>query len=354
MRAAVIETPGTIEIREVPDPEPGAGEVVVEVGACGICGTDLHIADGEFPPTPYPIVPGHEFAGTVVALGREVPGGLAEGARVAVDPSLFCGHCPACRAGRGNLCANWGATGDTVDGAFAQYVSVPAVQAYVLPDGIDDRTGAMVEPLSCAVHGLRRLGPVLGEDVLVVGAGTMGLLLQQLLQDAGARTTVVDRAPGRLPLAQELGATATATSVAELDGRLFGAAVDVTGAPPAIEDAFGAVQRGGRLLVFGVAADDARVSLSPFRIYNDEITVVGSMAVLHSFGAALDLLAAGRVDVAPLLTTEFGLDGFPDALQAVRDGEGVKVQVLPGGSSGGSSGGGSSGDDRPAGDAARA
>ena len=330
MRAAVIETPGTIEVRDVPDPTPGAGEVVVEVGACGVCGTDLHIAEGEFPPTPYPIVPGHEFAGTVVARGADVPDDVREGLRVAVDPSLFCGHCPACRAGRGNLCANWNATGDTVDGAFAQYVSVPAVNAYALPDEVDDRTGAMVEPLSCAVHSMKRLGPVLGEDVLVVGAGTMGLLLQQLLQDAGAAVTVVDRAEGRLTYAQQLGAVATATSVAELDGRLFAAAVDVTGAPPAIEDAFDAVQRGGRLMVFGVAPGDARVSLSPFRIYNDEITVVGSMAVLHSFGAALDLLARGRVDVSPLLTTTFGLDGFPDALQAVRDGEGVKVQVLPG------------------------
>lgn len=171
MRAVVIDEPGSVRVGEVPDPAPDAGGIVVRVGACGICGTDLHIATGEFPPTPYPIVPGHEFAGEIVALGAGVPSELYEGARVAVDPSIFCGHCTPCRAGRGNLCANWNATGDTVDGAFAELVSVPAKNAYLLPDGLSLREGALVEPLSCAVHGLRRLGDVeVGQSVLMVGA----------------------------------------------------------------------------------------------------------------------------------------------------------------------------------------
>src|ERR1700676_4002733 len=121
MRAAIVDRPGSIRVGEVPDPKPRDRQVVVKVGACGICGTDLHIADGEFPPTPYPIIPGHEFAGRVVARGDGVPDDWRDGERVAVDPSLFCGHCPACRAGRGNLCANWNAIGDTVNGAFAEY-----------------------------------------------------------------------------------------------------------------------------------------------------------------------------------------------------------------------------------------
>src|SRR4051794_16026224 len=122
MRAAIWLAPGELEIGRREDPTPGDRDVIVQVGACGLCGTDVHIADGEFPPTPYPIVPGHEFAGEVVAVGGEVgtaTPALREGSRVAVDPSLFCGHCAYCRAGRGNLCANWGAIGDTVDGAFA-------------------------------------------------------------------------------------------------------------------------------------------------------------------------------------------------------------------------------------------
>ena len=316
---------------EVPDPAPDRGELIVQVGACGICGTDVHVADGEFPPTPYPIVPGHEFAGRVVALGGGVPPEWRGGERVAVDPSLFCGHCPACHAGRGNLCANWNAIGDTVDGAFAEYVKVPAANAYPIPDGVDDQQGALIEPLSCAVHGMRRLGPVVGDNVLVMGAGTMGLLLMQLLNRAGARSVaVVDRKASRLEAATAVGAAAVATDAGALPRDVFGVAVDATGAPAAIEAAFTRLDRGGRLLIFGVTSGDAEVSLSPFRIYNDEITVLGSMAVLNSFGAAADLMAAGTIATGPLLSPPVALDRFAGALEGVRRGEGIKLQVAPG------------------------
>ncbi|MBV9450386.1 MAG: zinc-dependent alcohol dehydrogenase family protein [Streptosporangiaceae bacterium] len=329
MRSVIWEAPGKLSVTETPDPVPRPGELVIQVAVCGICGTDVHIADGEFPPTPYPIIPGHEFAGRIVARGENVPADWREGQRVAVDPSLYCGHCPACRGGRGNLCANWNAIGDTINGAFAEYVAVPAVNAYQIPDSVDDAQGALIEPLSCAVHGLRRIGPVLGTDIVLTGAGTMGLLILQLLNRAGARSvSVVDRMASRLEAAKTLGATAVAGDVAAL-GRRFGVAVDATGAPAAIEAGFDALERGGRLLVFGVTSADATVSLSPFRIYNDEITVLGSMAVLNSFGAAADLMAAGAIEVAPLLGPPFTLADFAEALSSVRAGEGIKVQVAP-------------------------
>ncbi|NBH10128.1 zinc-dependent alcohol dehydrogenase family protein [Amycolatopsis sp. SID8362] len=331
MRAAIIDRPGEIRVGDVPDPKPREREVVVKVGACGICGTDLHIADGHFPPTPYPIVPGHEFAGEIVELGSDVPGGWEIGDRVAVDPSLFCGYCGPCRSGHGNLCANWNATGDTVDGAFAEYVAVPSANCYRMPDSMTWEQGALVEPVSCAVHGVRRVGIEAGERFLVVGAGTMGLIMQQLLQRAGAHVTVVDRNADRLPRASRLGAVATAADVGELNDEKFDAAVDCTGAAPAIEAAFDATRRGGRLLVFGVAPAEARVALSPFRIYNDEITIVGSMAVLNSYGAALDLVGGGAIDTGELLTDRLPLEQYPDALAKMRGGAGLKVQVLPGG-----------------------
>jgi 2-desacetyl-2-hydroxyethyl bacteriochlorophyllide A dehydrogenase len=329
MLAAIVEQPGSIRVGTVGDPAPGDGQVVVPVGACGICGTDLHIADGHFPPTPYPIVPGHEFAGEIVEIGRNVAGGWRSGERVAVDPSLFCGRCRPCQAGRGNLCENWGATGDTVDGAFAEYVAVPAANCYRMPEAMTWRQGALVEPLSCAVHGLRRIGVEPGERFLVVGAGTMGLLMQQLLIRGGAEVTVVDRNPLRVPTATALGARATATDVSELDDERFDAAVDCTGAAPAIEAAFDSLRRGGRLLVFGVAPEEARARLSPFRIYNDELTIVGSMAVLHSYGAALDLIASGRVSTDELLTETLPLSEFAKALELMRNASGIKTQVLP-------------------------
>ncbi|OXM49840.1 zinc-dependent alcohol dehydrogenase family protein [Amycolatopsis alba] len=333
MRAAIVDKPGEIRVGEVPDPKPGDRQVVVKVGACGICGTDLHIADGHFPPTPYPIVPGHEFAGEIVELGADVPGGWKVGDRVAVDPSLFCGYCKPCRSGRGNLCENWNATGDTVNGAFAEYVAVPSANCYRMPDTMTWEQGALVEPVSCAVHGVRRIGVEAGERFLVVGAGTMGLIMQQLLQRAGAQVTVVDRNTSRLGRAMDLGAVAVAGDVKDLDDEKFDAAADCTGAAPAIEAAFDSLQRGGRLLVFGVAPAEARVALSPFRIYNDEITVVGSMAVMNSFGAALDLVASGAVDTGALLTDTLPLEQYPDALALMRSGAGLKVQVLPGGES---------------------
>ncbi|KMS88446.1 zinc-dependent alcohol dehydrogenase family protein [Prauserella rugosa] len=331
MRAAIIDTPGSVRVGDVPDPKPRERDVVVRVGACGICGTDLHIADGHFPPSPYPIVPGHEFAGEIVEVGANAPGGFEVGDRVAVDPSLFCGYCGPCRAGHGNLCANWGATGDTVDGAFAEYVAVPADTCYRMPDGMTYREGALVEPVSCAVHGVRRIGVEAGERFLVIGAGTMGLIMQQLLQRAGASVTMVDRNTERLARPRDLGAVAAVGDVTELNDEKFDAAVDCTGAAPAIEAAFDSLRRGGRLLVFGVAPEEARVSLSPFRIYNDEITIVGSMAVLHSYGAALNLVATGAIDTASLLTDSLPLERFPEALDLMRSGRGLKTQVLPGG-----------------------
>ncbi|WP_406640792.1 zinc-dependent alcohol dehydrogenase family protein [Amycolatopsis sp. WGS_07] len=331
MRAAIVDRPGEIRVGEVPDPKPGERQVVVKVGACGICGTDLHIADGHFPPTPYPIVPGHEFSGEIVELGADVPAAWKVGDRVAVDPSIYCGYCTPCRSGHGNLCANWNATGDTVNGAFAEYVAVPADTCHQMPDSMTWEQGALVEPVSCAVHGVRRIGVEAGERFLVVGAGTMGLIMQQLLLRAGAHVTMVDRNAARLPRATDLGAAAVASDVSELDDERFDAAVDCTGAAPAIEAAFNALRRGGRLLVFGVAPAEARVALSPFRIYNDEITIVGSMAVLNSYGNALDLVANGYIDTDALITDTLPLEQYPEALAKMRSGSGLKIQVLPGG-----------------------
>ncbi|MYW91048.1 zinc-dependent alcohol dehydrogenase family protein [Amycolatopsis rubida] len=334
MRAAIVDRPGEIRVGEVPDPKPGERQVVVKVGACGICGTDLHIADGHFPPTPYPIVPGHEFSGEIVELGADVPAEWKVGDRVAVDPSIYCGYCTPCRSGHGNLCANWNATGDTVNGAFAEYVAVPADTCYRMPDSMTWEQGALVEPVSCAVHGVRRIGVEAGERFLVVGAGTMGLIMQQLLLRAGAHVTMVDRNAARLPRATDLGAAAVAADMSELDDERFDAAVDCTGAAPAIEAAFNALHRGGRLLVFGVAPAEARVALSPFRIYNDEITIVGSMAVLNSYGNALDLVANGYLDTEALITDTLPLKQYPEALAKMRSGSGLKIQVLPGGGGG--------------------
>jgi NADPH2:quinone reductase len=265
-----------------------------------------------------------------VARGPDIKPDLPIGARVAVDPSLYCGYCRRCRAGRDNLCENWAAIGDTVSGAFAEFVAVPAVNAYRLPDHVDSQYGAMAEPLACAVHGLRRLGPVFGDPVVVIGAGTMGLLLLQVLLEAGAGSVaVVDRVSERLEVARKLGANTAVTSVDALDGARFEVAVDATGAPQAIESAVGLLDRGGRLLVFGVSPAEAAIRVSPFRVYNDELTITGSMAILRSFGQAVDLLASGAVDPRLLLSEPLPLEEYGEAVHRVRTGQGIKWHIRP-------------------------
>lgn len=332
MQAAVVEQPGSVSVTTVADPAPGLHEVVIEVAACGICGTDIHIVDGEFAPTPYPIVPGHEFAGEVVAVGSEV-GDVREGDRVAVDPSLFCGECRFCVIGRGNLCERWNAIGVTKSGACADYAVAPAANCYRLPDGLPFEHGALIEPLSCAVHGFDLLPGRVGEHYLIYGAGTMGLLMAQLAQRAGAASvSVVDLNEARLAVAADLGADAVARSAEEFDRRGgWEVVVDCTGVVRAIEDGLSRVRRGGTFQVFGVAAAEAKATFSPFRVYNDEITIVGSMAVLHSFGRAVDLMAKGVIDASTVISHSFPLDQYPEALAAFRAGTGRKLQVRPGG-----------------------
>ncbi len=331
MRAAIIETPGTVSVATVDDPTPGPREVVVAVGAVGICGTDIHIVDGELEATPYPIIPGHEFAGTVVAVGAEVSE-LAEGDRVAADPNVFCGECHYCAIGRGNLCERYNALGVTMPGACAEYVTAPVANCYRLPDDIPVGHAALIEPLSCAVHGFDLLPGRIGEHYLVYGAGTMGLMMAQLARRAGAASvSVVDRNTERLAIAEKLGVDRVATN-ADLLGWPQGweVVIDCTGVVPAIEDGLRRVRRGGTFQVFGVAASDAVASFNPFRIYKDEITIVGSMAVLHSFGRAVELMATGVVDAATMISHSFGLDEYAGALDTFRAGTGRKLQITPG------------------------
>jgi 2-desacetyl-2-hydroxyethyl bacteriochlorophyllide A dehydrogenase len=330
MRAVVISEPGQFALETVADPEPGPGQVVVAPRAVGICGTDLHIIDGEFPPAPYPIVPGHEFSGEVVALGADVAG-LNVGDRVAVDPSLFCGRCTYCRRGRGNLCENWGATGDTVDGAFADFVSVPATNAVVIPEEMSWSSAALVEPLSCVVHGLHRLAMPAGSELLIVGGGTIGLLLAQAAARSGAaRVNVLEPDPARRELALRWGADAAAGSLDELmAGRTYGFeyAIEATGVAAAAQAAVAGLCRGGTMLVFGVAAPETQLPLSQFTVYNDEISVLGSMAVLNSFEPALALMASGAIAGDEMVTHRFTLESFAAAVEAVRNRSGLKVQI---------------------------
>jgi 2-desacetyl-2-hydroxyethyl bacteriochlorophyllide A dehydrogenase len=303
--------------------------VVVKPAAVGICGTDLHIMDGEFAPT-FPIVPGHEFAGEIVEVGTEVTG-YAVGDRVAVDPSLYCGHCYYCKRARGNQCENWGGIGVTVSGGAAQYVAAPMANLFLLPEHLSARDAALIEPLSCAVHGFDVLPRAVASTYLIYGSGTMGLLMLVLAQRAGAESvSIVDINPARLETARRIGCSAAVTSADELDApRGFDVVVDCTGAPAAIRDGLSRVGRGGTFLQFGVAGYDARVEIEPYEIYRREITITGSMAVLHSFDRAGELLAAGLLDPDVLVSHRFPLSAYAEALSQFRAGVGRKILIEP-------------------------
>lgn len=330
MKAAVIHEPGRVSVETVDDPTPGPREVVVEVAACGICGTDLHIAEGEFAPS-LPVVPGHEFAGRVAAVGSAVTE-VSEGALVAVDPSLHCQECHFCRQGRGNLCDNWGGIGISQSGGAAEFTVAPVANCAVLPDHVNLADAALIEPLSCVVRGLDVITPRAADHYLLYGAGTMGLLnLQLILRQGAASVSIVDTNPDRLTAATALGATAVATNADELDRPVgWELVVDCTGVVAAIEDGFTRVRKGGTFLQFGVSAEKAMARFSPYRIYNEEIRVLGSMAVLHSYERAAQLFSIGAVDAGSIITHRLPLAEYPAALEAFRGGTGLKTQVLPG------------------------
>ena len=230
-----MAAPGAIEVTTLDDPTPGPGDVVVEVAAVGLCGTDLHILAGEH--GALPVVPGHEVTGSVVAAGAE-SGEIRVGDRVAIDPSLPCRACRFCRRGQENLCLTLGALGVTTAGGAAEYMRADASRCIVLPDHVDLHGATLIEPLSCVLRGYDVLRTALGASVLIYGAGTMGLLLLEVAKHTGPRSVhVVDPNTERATRAAALGCTGSAPSVAALDvDEKWDVVIDATGNADAIQD----------------------------------------------------------------------------------------------------------------------
>ncbi len=336
MKAAYYQARRQLDVREAPVPEPGPNEVLVRVAACGICGTDQHIYEGDFFPT-YPLIGGHELAGTIVALGpQRVPTNLREGDRVAVDPCLFCGVCFFCQRGQGNHCLNWNAIGVTRDGGFAEYVVAPTANVYAVGD-MDFEVAAFIEPISCVVYGLQRVRIPVGANALIYGAGPIGLLMLQLVRHGGASSVVsVDLRPEKLALASSLGASEVVAAGPEADAALrelsplgFDLVVDCTGVPAVVEGMFSHVRNNGKLLFFGVNPPDARIRVSPYDVYRKDLEIYGSFSLRYTFHDAIALLRAGAVDVRPLLSDRFPIEMFPEALALAGSGEAFKVQIQP-------------------------
>ena len=336
MRAVVFPEAETFSVERVADPAPAPDEVVVEVAACGICGTDIHIYHNEYM-SDFPLIPGHEFSGRVVEVGRDVTG-YTVGERVTVDPNLYCGRCDFCRNEQANHCTNWQGIGITRGGGFAQYVSAPARAVYRLPDSLSDKQAAFIEPLACVVHALKRFRIWPADSILVFGSGPMGLLLLQALRHSGAsRVVMVDKQPDRLALAQRFGAAATVTAGAEqaealreLAPRGFNVVIDATGVPAVIEQAFNYLRPRGQYLQFGVTPSTAKVSVSPYDIFHNDWTIIGSFALCYTFLPAIEWLAHGVVDVTPLVSHTVPMAQFGDVFHQFEAGKTLKVHIMPG------------------------
>lgn len=275
-------------------------------------------------------MPGHEFAGEIVAVGTQVTE-VSVGDQVAVDPSLYCYECRQCRNGHNNLCERWAAIGVTTAGGAAQYALAPVANCVKLPEHVRTQDAALVEPLSCAVRGYDVLKSRLGAHVLIYGSGTMGLMMLELAKRTGAASVdIVDLNPARLETARTLGVSGSAANADELDRpQGWDLVVDATGNAAAIQDGLERVAKAGTFLQFGVADYATRVSIDPYRIYNQEITITGSMAVLHSFERAAELFANGVLDPEIFISDRIELERYPEALEQFAAGVGRKIVVIP-------------------------
>jgi D-arabinitol dehydrogenase (NADP+) len=335
VKAAYYQARHELAVREAPDPEPGPKDVLIRVRATGICGTDQHIFDGDFG-GPFPLIGGHEVAGDVVSVGPEVVDDIRVGQRVAINPNIFCGSCFYCQRGQVNHCLRWSAIGVTRDGGFADYVVAPVTNVYPVDD-LDHEVAAFIEPISCVVYGLQRLRVPVGANALIYGAGPIGLLMMQLIRNAGASSVaVVDIRQDKLDLARTLGAhevvladTAADRTLREISPLGFDAVVDCTGVPSVVEHMFTHVRNNGKLLFFGVNPTEARVAISPYDVYRKDLEIYGSFALRFTFHEAIALLRSGAVDVKPLLSDRFPIERFPEALELARSGDAFKVEIQP-------------------------
>lgn len=328
MRATRLMKTGQIETADLPDPSPGQGDLVIRVEAAGICGTDRHLFKGEFPSVPGKVL-GHEFSGIVVDANGT---GVSEGARVTCDPNTWCGHCPACLRGQVNLCQNNVATGIHRDGGFAEFCAFPAHKAHLLPHTLDPLHGAFCEPLACTIHGMD-IGAVRpGERVCVIGGGVIGLMAVALAARAGAEVMLLTRSASNQALGRVMGAHEVAGSPEEASEIwAYGSdlVVECAGVPATVEMTPMLTRPGGRIVILGVLPDGQKVEIEPFDLLFREIQMHYSFLNPFTHQRAADMIAAGQIDVAPLITRQITLDEAANVIANPAPGGEVRAIVVP-------------------------
>ena len=335
MKAALFLGDARIEIQDIPTPEPGANQVLVKVTACGVCGTDVHIYHGELTAgVAPPVVLGHEMTGQVAAIGEGVAG-LEPGANVCIDPLVGCGTCAHCRTGGPNLCPDPTLVGYKLNGGFAQYVLVPATSIYPLDARAGAAGGVLAETLACVINGHDRLGFQAGKTALILGAGTVGLLWNNLLLAAAGCLIQSEPIAFRRDLAGELGADCLidpeAGPIAEqLHARLpqgVDYIVDATGNPPALAEAIPLLAPGGTFMIFGVCPEGSRISIDPFDLYNKEARIIASKMPPRTLARAAALIESGSIHTERIVTARLPLADLSEALAMFTSQRGSQVKM---------------------------
>jgi threonine dehydrogenase-like Zn-dependent dehydrogenase len=333
MRALVITGPGSAQVSEVEDPVPGAGQAVVNVRRAGICGTDVELFTGQLAyfgqgKTRFPVRPGHEWCGVVSAVGAEVPAGWL-GVRVTGDTMLGCGHCARCRAGRRHVCADRYEVGimGGWPGALAERVLVPAWSLHRLPDALDDRSGALVEPGGNAWRAATAAQAGPGQRILVCGPGTIGLLTTAFAVAAGASVDVLALDGHRRSLASSFGATGYFT-VEDPPPGTYDAVVDCTDDHRVPAAALALAEPAGRVVFIGVSGAPSLIDSRDLVL--GDLTAVGILGASAGLGPAIEHYADGRVDPSSLVSVTVGLDQAADALAGrISAGPGTKIHIDP-------------------------
>jgi L-iditol 2-dehydrogenase len=331
MRAAICTAPGSIAVAAAPVPQPAPDEVVIRVAACGICGSDVHWFCGQVAPPA--VCPGHEFAGEVVGCGAAVAG-IAPGDRVAAEPMVVCGRCAYCRSARPQLCRSLRIIGVHRPGGFAEYVAVPAAAVFPLPPDLDSAVAALAEPTAVAVHGVRLGGVTRGARVLVLGAGSIGLLAALAARAAGGDVTITARHAHQAAAARRLGAAPVGEHALDPRARFDVVIETVGGQADTLVTALRMVLRAGTVVILGVFT--LAPALPALALVSKEVRVVGSLMYDRAgprpdFAVALELLDRERTAVAGLITHRIPLADVQTAFATAADKRtgAIKVSVLP-------------------------
>ncbi|NOY87316.1 MAG: alcohol dehydrogenase catalytic domain-containing protein [Deltaproteobacteria bacterium] len=327
MRAAILNNTADLSVRDLPDPVPGSGEVVIDVTLAGLCGSDYLLYHGKFG-VPLPVVPGHEGMGIVKEIGPGVSN-VAVGQRVVIQPNFACWNCDLCDSKLDNICHEKVRLGIDTNGVFAQFVKIPSRYVWPVPEGIDDRTATLTEPLAVAAHAVKNLTPSEGDRVLIIGAGVIGLLTLLLVKLEGADLTVSDLLTEHLAMAEKMGADRAfhVGGEGELKPSSFDLIYETSGAPSGLADAIGFAAPGARIALLGLEGQDHPVSST--QIVRKELSIVGSMIYTDEFPGVLELLQTGRIDPTPLISDMIGLDDLENAIKNFNAPGRFKVLVSP-------------------------